>query len=107
MEHDYGNPGTLRGLVQSQAIAGLLGNINSPLATRIQKLVQDVTDACKTPSSGTLDTDEHIGTRLLPLTATDLLMPTLGPRERKLTFKGEDAEYEVFVEITGTWGQAS
>ncbi len=102
MEHDDGNPNSLREAAKSAIVAGLAASIGMPRDTLVPKLKNDMDAALDAfnVNAGFYSTDDHIGhTAELRLTAKDLDKASKGVHFMKLRFMDDSADYRVTFEL--------
>ena len=105
MEHDDGNPNSMREAAKSAIVAGLAASLGMARATLVEKLKNDMDAALDAfdVNAGFYSTDDHIGhTQELALTAKDLDKASKGVRLRKLRFIGDSGDYSVTFELAPT-----
>jgi hypothetical protein len=98
MEHDDGHPKATRELAKTAMLGSLVASVGMDRATRVEKAIRDVRGALAVPT-GAPNFDDHVGTKELRLTLTELLLPLIGPHETSLVVHGDGGDYQVVFEF--------
>lgn len=99
MEKDEGSPNATRGLVKAQLTATLAASIGLSRSNLVTKLINDMNSALSIPT-GFPNPDDKIAVKELTLSALDLVLPTVAPLAKTLSFSGDGAKYDVTCVLT-------
>jgi hypothetical protein len=103
MEQDNGTPAQYVELVNVKMGLSLTASAGDPdprsRAARLATDISNVLNAIDVPIPFAFD-DDHIATQLLPLDAGDLAAGP--PRDRRMVFSGDGAEYELIIRVSHT-----
>jgi len=99
MERDDGDPDALRGIVQGEVSASVLGNLTFDRATKVTALINDVNSALGTPT-GFPNVDDKIGaSQELRFSGEELIQAGSGRTVSKtLIFEGDGGRYTLTFE---------
>ncbi|MFE7719183.1 hypothetical protein ACFU44_09080 [Nocardia rhizosphaerihabitans] len=106
MENDDGSPDTLRGIVQGEMAASIVGSLTFGRPERVTAMIRDMHTAMGTPTAIGLDQDDRIGRPLeLSFTRTQLAAAMAeGVATKTLEFKGDSGRYSLTFEAASSAG---